>query len=94
MKYGGRRQRLYPVKQEPELPDDILIRVSRHDQNISAGVIVMAGNQPVLMRVGAEANDRDPAPQGVVDLTGIGPSQRRNDKPGPVEEAAAGKIFP
>jgi len=58
------------------------------DQNIDTGVVIGVGGQPILSRVRAETDHRDPTTESVIDLAGFVPFQGRNDQPGSVEEAS------
>src|ERR1700751_4598173 len=78
VKYRRRRHRLDGVEQEPVLPDDFFEGRARHDQDIGSCKIILTGDKAVLVSIGAKADDRQPATQSVVDLSGVRPSQRRD----------------
>ena len=65
----------------------------QRDQDIVAGVVIAVRDQAVLPRVRAEAYDRDPAAERVVDFAGVDPACRRDDQPRPVEEAAIAELL-
>ena len=93
VKYRCRRNRLDGVEQEPVLPDDFLVCRARHDQYIGSGMIIASRQQTVLVCIRAEADDRQPATQRVIDFSGIGPSERRDGQIWPIEEPPLCKLI-
>src|ERR1700748_2958850 len=56
-------------------------------------MIIATCAQSILVSIGAEADHRQPAAQSVVDLSGIGPSQRRDGQFWPIEESPLGEVI-
>ena len=63
------------------------------DQDILAGVVVAFCDQAILPCIRAEADDRDPAAERIIDFASVDPSRRRDDQPRPVEEAALAELL-
>ena len=79
-----------PVEQRPELALDLGERSTRgDDQNIRTGVVGGVCGKTILPRIGAEAEDRNPTVERVIDLAGFVPFQGGDHQPRSVEEAPA-----
>src|SRR6516162_4489883 len=90
MPYRGGRNRIDRVEPSPELTLDLGERAPRGDnKDIRAGVVFRVCDQPILSRIRAEADHRDPTTERIIDLAGFVPFQGPDHQAESVEEAPA-----
>ena len=93
MGYRGRRNRFDRFEQRPELAIDLGEGATRgRDKDVGAGVVVRVCDETILPGIPAEAEDRDPPAERIIDLAGFVPFQCRDHQSGSVEEAPALKV--